>query len=267
MFSLFSNKDNKSEDYSDEDSSDESEIDGGLDYICELRNLTIYKADARVFLPSVQLWSFNRLLDPKRIKEIKTNILKGDIPLGTIKCCDFEGTKYLIDGQHRRKAALSALRENVNLNFEILVECYTVNSEREIVEIFRKINDIMPLQPSETPDTILVDVIDELCKIYTANGVCAIRHSNKTVYPYIIKGDLEKKLKPILSECNFTKEKLISEIERINRIYSIEAFKNPMWLNKKITNGTNNKLRKTGFYLGLDQKFLWIEELRRSNLS
>jgi len=206
-------------------------------------------------LLKIDLWAFNRPLDIKHVKEIKSQIIKTKYIHG-IFCIAYlinEKKYYIIDGQHRYTALKDIKKKH--LIKDVVVNIYTVEQEQDIVQLFKDINNTKPLSPKETPNLVIVSALEKLETDYPE----AIKNGDKTVYPYLLKKDIHERLKQIDINCDANELYLC--IKRINKLYSKTKITEIPNVRSKITVNTVKKTKTSNFYLGLDEKWSWIEQV------
>jgi len=248
-------------------------------------NTKIYDSDDDVYIPKYDIlwtrgnntfatikindfiripcWAYNRHLDYLRVKQLEKGILESQYVHGIFTIARKEDKMYIIDGQHRHRALQNLYENKDNISvadIPIIISIYDLNNDAEIVELFKKVNNTKPLDPKETPDAVIINVVNELGKQYPK----AIHFDrNKTVYPYILAKELQEKIRTINIE-NITTDMLLKEIRKLNFKWStISPTKIPN-VKTPLTQGAVNKARTSGFYLGLDTKFSWVEALEEN---
>ena len=205
----------------------------------------------------VPCWAFNRPLDRKRVRELRTEILKTKCVYGVFIIARCNEEDYLIDGQHRQQALVESWGKDCNLDIPILVLIYQVDDEADMIELFKKVNNTKPLDPKETPNSTMMTTVKRLGEDYKD----AIRFDkNKTVYPYVLAKTLQERLRSINLD-DVTSDMLYTAIRKINKKYSNIRIKSIPNVRQRLTKATVAKAIRSGFYLGLDEKWSWIEEL------
>jgi hypothetical protein len=228
-----------------------------VDPLYENETVIVAKMTAAEFI-NVPCWAYNRPLDTKRVIELKNNIMSSGNIYGVFTLVSQEKQLYIIDGQHRHQALIKAIDKNpAHLDITVICVIYNVVEDADIVELFKKVNNTKPLDPKETPNAVIMTAIKELSKLYP-NAIHFDK--NKTVYPYVLAKDLQEQLKTINLN-NISSLDLVKIIKRLNNKYSHLSIKSIPNVRSNITVGAVNKARQTGFYLGIDEKWSWIEEL------
>lgn len=195
---------------------------------------------------------------------MRKEILKTGHPFGVFTLVELDDEYYLIDGQHRQVALSRAIKKEPELvDCPIIVMSFRVESDVEAVELFRKVNNTRPLEPRDTPNTIIVTVIDKLSKHFKR---AIKKDQTRTCYPYIVADELHKKLREIELE-GVTPEKLYKAILALNSEYrkkasadgirAIPGIRGAQTLKKQSV----EKAKQSGFYLGLDEKWFWLQDL------
>jgi hypothetical protein len=228
--------------------------------ICYAKDNIIYgTCNVIDFINNIECWAYNRSLDKKRVSELKQGILKTRTVHGLFTIAFMDNNYYLIDGQHRREAICQVIDKDDSITPTLLVAIYQVSSDDELIALFKAVNNSKPLSPKETPSSISIACVKMLSNDYKQ----AIRSKiSKTIYPYVLAGDLQKHLERIILD-NTTPKQLYTEVRKMNNIYLTLVQKN-----KKIPNMRKGvkcsilKAERSGFYLGLDEKWSWIERLQ-----
>ncbi len=236
-----------------------SESDDGMDVevLYVYGNSTFGKMTVEEFI-NVPCWAFNRILDKKRVQELCKGILDSKCVHGVFTIACHESKNYLIDGQHRQQALIKAVeKDGTCLDFPIMVMIYNVENEAEIVDLFKKVNNTKPLTPKETPDSVVMTTVNRLGKDYPE---AIYFDKNKTVYPYVLAKDLQERIRNICLD-DITSDKLFTAVRKLNTQYAKKSVKSIPNVRNRLTKGAVDKAKKSGFYLGLDEKWSWIEKL------
>lgn len=245
----------------EEQSADEEDgIFSALDVLHSDDHFTIGKMDLPNFLHYVENWAFNRPLKPRRVRELKAEIrAAGGRSLGFYTAAKLGNKCYLVNGQHRREALIELFSANNDFNTTLFIELYPVNSEEEIVQLFRKVNNTEPLDPRETPNVVVMDAVRALTSEYTR----AIKDTgDRTVYPYITAKNLAERIKPLIRETT-TSAQIVSLVNRLNARYSrldLTAIPNAR---VSLSETTKTKVKQSRFYLGLDQQWSWLLDFEK----
>ena len=227
----------------------------------EYKNVMLATMDIDDFI-NIPCWAYNRKLDKKRVKELCNGILAtgGVCGVFTIVYQNFE--YYLIDGQHRQQALIKAIEEDTIseesiVNMPIMALIYNVKTDYEIVQLFTKVNNTKPLTPKDTPDSMIISVVNKLGEDYKG----AIHFDkNRTTYPYILAKDLQERVRSICLD-DVSNNKLYTSIRKLNRTYYKLPIRKIPNIRSKLSKAAVKKAVSSGFYLGLDEKWSWIEEL------
>lgn len=223
--------------------------------ITEYHNCCLVKMSLNTFFSNTSCWAYNRELDNERVLLIKNAILKNEFLPSTFTLVDYNDNIWLVDGQHRKEALDQITRENPDFEYDIVAIVHTASSEKEIINIFRKVNDTKALSPQDVPNDILVQVMEQLSERFP-KGIK--KTSGKVYYPNINYTELKKKLAPIITN-NTDPNDFVLKIRKINRQYG----KMPLIPNikKKIGKQSMQKARDNCFWLGLDTEWSWINNL------
>lgn len=182
---------------------------------------------------------------------------------------------YMIDGQHRYTVIKEYLQKHPKFDMFIQVNVFEVQGEGQIPEIFHNINNSRQLLQNETVDEKFVRLIEMLEKTFPK----CFKMSASSRIPYQSKLKLQKFMKKHLSN-KIANDRLYQEIIKYNDEYKnhlLEAtytdkikakyqkYSKLPRLNRKQKhndflklNGKYAKAEKTGFYLGLFEKFAWV---------
>lgn len=146
----------------------------------------IVKLTAKELIQEADTWIYNRKINQQKVEELKEEIKNNTnniTPIWNISLIyDKYGStddcpKYLkiVDGQHRYKAIYDLLFNcEINEDYEIYANCYVIkhceNKNKHIAtELFKKINNNMPLNIEDIPDTRVQDIIDKIIEDNTLN--------------------------------------------------------------------------------------------------
>lgn len=263
MFSFFK-KDNEEEnteisEESIDDEYDDSDEEKEITYDNKIilnENRYIITTDIINFLEQFVIWSCNRPVDESHVSKLSKKILKDNLKsVFTVATCK-KDKYYIIDGQHRYFALQYLKENNEEFNTKVVVDINIVDKEEDIISLFKIVNKSKPLTPQETPSIILYKTVDEIYKEFSL----AIKDTNKTIYPYITKKQLSDLLSPLIKETMKEPKVYIEHIKKINSVYSRKNI-NDIPNVKKSTGKYGEKAKKSMFYLGLDQKHSWVQEL------
>lgn len=162
----------------------DAEEDFGPIKLC-LQNKIVYKYDdfkciavlkAKEFVRDTRPWIYNRKLNPDNITELKAKYLLYDkvySPLWNISIIYDETSDdivklYILDGQHRREVLKELLQEGkIDKDVDITCTIYNINdcqgaNKNIATELFKKINNNLPLDLKDIPDTFVQDVVDRI---------------------------------------------------------------------------------------------------------
>lgn len=162
----------------------DAEEDFGPIKIC-LKNKIVYKYDdfkciavlkANELVRDTRPWIYNRKLNPDNITELKAKYLLYDkvySPLWNISIIYDETSEdivklYILDGQHRRIVLKELLQEGkIDADIDITCTIYNIRdcqgtNKNIATELFKKINNNLPLDLKDIPDTFVQDVVDRI---------------------------------------------------------------------------------------------------------
>jgi hypothetical protein len=224
------------------------------------------------FLNYFQKWSFNRQVDKKRVECIflsmeKNYLEKGSLPSSGIITACLDGSNYIriIDGQHRCEA-YKLFTQKHNLNFSFPVDIYKYENDNKMLEVFNIINNIKLVEPDFLNIQIQEKVQEIAEKINKKFKTKVIKDRNKKTNtqvrrPYLDKPNfvqnlIKKKGNLLL---NTDTEYIVKTILEINN--GIGNLDRKYRADKYIDSNIHLNSEKMGFYLGLDKKLSWIENL------
>jgi hypothetical protein len=215
----------------------------------------IITTNLKKFLQQFVIWSCNRPVDQSHIDKL-TSLIKKEGLKGIFTVATFNNNRYyIIDGQHRYYSLQNLYNENFEFYDKIIVDINIVKDEEEIVELFKTVNKSKPLTPRETPCVVLLKTVNEMERLHPRG----IKDNNRTIYPYITKKQLSDILLPVVNENPRDYKTYIEFLERLNNYFSNRE----NIRNAKLNNGKFlEKANSSGFYLGIDTRFSWIEDLK-----
>lgn len=167
----------------------------------DFKSIVVIKAED--FVRDTRPWIYNRKLDDDNIAELKKKYLLYDkvySPLWNISIIydelSEERTKlYILDGQHRREVLKQLLQEgNIDKNMDIICTIYNIkdcqgDNKKIATELFKKINNNLPLNLKDIPDTFVQDVVDRIISDKVLNPNKSIKTIEK---PNIDKKNKDK---------------------------------------------------------------------------
>lgn len=206
----------------------------------------------------IPCWAFNRKLDHARVIELRKAIRESGFVQGSSSIARCDDRYYIVDGQHRQAAIKQLIGKTLDADQELALIIYDVDDDEEIIDLFVKVNNTKPLDPKDTPNSIIIKVVKKLGADFKT---AIVFDKVRTVYPYILAKELQERLSNINLD-GISEKRLYTEIRNLNRLYENRCKKD----NINIPNMRNNKksiekARSTGFYLGLNEKWSWIEAL------
>ena len=140
----------------------------------DFKSVAVLKAED--FVRDTRPWVYNRSLNDENVADLKAKYLLYDkvySPLWNISIIYDELSKdivklYILDGQHRREVLRQLLQEGkVDKKMDIVCTIYNIKdcqgSNKNIsTELFKKINNNLPLNLKDIPDTFVQDVVDRI---------------------------------------------------------------------------------------------------------
>ena len=273
MLSIFPSYYNKKESSDDEEKKEESSESSDDEYSSDdeegnyfLRHMIyedgykkLFKTDARDFVPEIKLWAQQRPINKKHIekleKEVKLNKhFKGNMKL----LLDKNNNCRLIDGQHRYYALKNIMEKDSKFNINIILEVYeTDNIESDnSIKIFKDVNNCLNIKISDLPNIKASSVLNSLCLEFPDMFVDVKAGCKKVNRPRINKKILYEKIKEYFVDTKYNDKNLLDQILEKNRAYGLRG---------RTSFGVSDKMyetcKKSGFYLGLDKYFNWINYL------
>lgn len=157
----------------------------------------------------------------------------------------------LIDGQHRLEAIRKIIK-TFDKSYSISVEMKLVRREtdQDVIDLYKKINTSLPFNPSDLPSPPIIELIEEMIKVYGSECIRAKRKSGCYMDSRVLqKKLLESKILDILDW-----KTLFKLIKRKNLEY------------RKDNKGKNDKADKKEFWLGFDDNYSWLYQIKHDNL-
>lgn len=223
-------------------------------------------------LLTLPIWKGNRILDKEHVAKLKTavgaNIQKLDSGYRIVKydevSTDNEWVEqsYIIDGQHR----ITVLREFFSTafcppEFDVVVVERKVGSELEAIQYFNELNTVKPQSWNTDPNLIVNLYIAALEKRFNVKKKQLIR-KGVVHRPYLSSDKLRVKLQS-LSGLKFDTETINGFVERV-AVHNL-ALKNQYQVGLALGKCQDEKFIQKAdtleFYLALDQKLKWVEDL------
>lgn len=218
----------------------------------------------------IPIWKGNRILDKDHVLKIKNavglNIKSLDHGYRIIKyneiSTDNEPVEqsYIIDGQHR----LSVIRDHFSAgyqdDFEVLVTERQVASELDAIEYFNELNMVKPQSWTTDPNLISNLYIVALEKKFNTKKIQLIRKGN-TKRPYLSSDKLREKLCSISASLKTNTDFINKFAERAIGYNTTLKTQYASNLKKEYEEKFSEKAASIGFFLGLDPKLKWVDEL------
>jgi len=230
----------------------------------------VYLASARTICNRIPIWHLQRPTNLTRIDEIIKHKRETHAFPGVVSIFDYEllqGPSLekpqktgIFDGQHRVLAINQLLKETPNIDMEILIEVYPVESEEQIKSLFLELNKAEMVQEIDLPNRIAPQkkiIVDEACS--------SIRQQNPTMFgnercrpPNIHEQTLRNDLfqSGVLEIGNIQdSESLVELIEKCNEI--LAELPDSEWSIQLQRNLP--KAKRSSFFLGLTKS--WIHDI------
>lgn len=242
-------------------------IDYGLKLVIKHSpNHITHKIKIRKFLKlHMKRWKFNRPKSIERVQEIAQSLLHKREPVSYLFYCTYsKDTQFeIIDGIHRYYAlkSLAEILEDVEMNswfYEsyLLIETKTHHTQGQLIDWFQSINNSIPVSDLylKADDDEKKEIIEEVVKTYYDKYKIHFKGSKPN-----IPNTSTEKFTELLSyiydtfDVSFENKRMIINIlEDINNY--IQSSSNIKRLNKKISDASLDKCKRTGLYLFLVTK-------------
>jgi hypothetical protein len=187
----------------------------------------------------------------------------------------------ILDGQHRREAIKQYIETN-DKSWDcphcVWICVYKYNNAEthhtaQVLELFKKINNNRIFNPSELPDTFIIDLVKEICEIPHFKKQKAIGtnvQTNSCHSPCIHKKELNTLFtnnKDEIKTTNLTLKQLIENIQKINHRLSMKSFDELYVPSQRNTEKVRyQKAVSKGFFLNLKNSKcipeVWIKFIR-----
>jgi hypothetical protein len=274
MFSFFNNNKVEEEEQEQEQDNEEDSLDEKTDHhpFLTKKNLIfkdkfkeIYACDTQDFIPNITMFSGQRPVNDEHVESLMNTLQNGKDFWGTMKVVkDTNDEIRLIDGQHRFHAYRKSMENDPIFQRNLIIEVYNtddIGSEKTI-EIFKEVNNCRNLDYIPTVDEM--NVTHKIQQRFPDMIIETKEIKKRVNRPRISKQELHIQIKRMISSI---KEKKTTNEININEIADAIFNKNNEYRMKprnfypKISNNTYDKSKKSGFYIGLSDKFQWIDEI------
>lgn len=236
---------------------------------------SILKSMSAKELLSIPIWKGNRILDTAHASKIKaaigSEIQKLDSGYRIVKYREpatdgrLVEQAYIIDGQHRLSVLRDFFNETVcSPDFKVVVVEKEVSCELDAIQYFNEINTVKPQCWTADPNLITNLYIAALEKKFNVKRTQLIR-KGAAHRPYLSSDKLREKIQ------NFSNLKFDSA--SINRfaekalVYNTKQ-KTQSEIEMALQADTKDYMKKAvalGFFLALDPKLKWVDELLRED--
>jgi len=246
------------------DTDEESEADESVNILGQSLyfdgNVEYFLSHARDFILNVLPWSCQRGLNEDHVNSLVESIKRRKTIIGTFKVIrNIDGEIRCIDGQHRTEALKKIMENDAKFNCSILVEVYDVEDfeSEEANEYFKDANCVLNMVNCN-PNTIVQSVLKKLDVEYPGMFVDK-KEGQRCNRPYIKRKNFVLQMNKFVM--NYDEDVIVECIKRLNN-------KIGMWSNDvrdkkvgKFRPTTLDKVKKSGFYIGLYSDFKWVDEL------
>lgn len=190
--------------------------------------------------------------------------------LQSITCVDYNNKRYILDGQHRIEAFKVLQNEGFELNFNLPIVVYNVDSVEEMKTYYIRINQNNPINPLEISQEWF-SYGKTYCSWLLTEYKDYIKNTEKTCNcPFINLRELMLyiKNKAVFERCNehhikidtlIYKTKELNDYLHIHKV-KISKFQINNEIPKKLEKCYQKNQEKT-FYLGIWRQYEWIEIL------
>lgn len=218
-----------------------------------------YYSDARDFVPNMITWSSQRNLNLSHIQSLVDSLKKLPHFMGTFKIVrDEDGIVRLIDGQHRFHALKTIMENDSKFNCDLILELYETDKidSESTIQLFRNANTVLNIESKDMPDLMSHRLVERMCGRYP-KMIIESEIDKRVNRPRMNKRELYLKLKEFLTETILDEEDIYKQIVDINNVYGMRKRE----LFKKITDLMYLKAKQSGFYIGLDSNFEWVNKI------
>jgi len=223
-------------------------------------------------LLAIPIWKGNRILDMEHAAKLKgsvgSNVQSLDSGYKIVKYNE-ETTggelveqSYIIDGQHRSYVLREILDEMLcPPNFPVIVTERKVETELEAIEYFNQLNTVKPQSWDADPNLIINLYIAALERKFNVNKKRLIRQG-VAHRPFLSTDKLRAKLQKIKG-LKFGATDIQNFVERVvaHNLIMKTQYQVKMALDKCDDEKFIQKADTLEFYLALDPKLKWIDEL------
>lgn len=228
---------------------------------------------------------FNRKINDNKVNELYYILTNNEyiLPWTCHSLYDIKNNKkQILDGQHRYEAInkYRDIYKNINNNLFIYMWEYdiddinNINSNKYVLELFKKLNNNSPLNDDDIPKNKIVEVLFKLKQNITLKNGIGIDDKFKSCHSPKIH---EKELFELLNKHEYlfkslSVDEIINNIiiinEKLKNLTPIELYKNKSFLSlkeKKIL----EKANIYNFYLGIKDSYyppsFWIKYINNYN--
>lgn len=280
MFSYFSKNEYQAVEVKDDEVKDEYESaddeseDEDEDEECEPEDVVLQNemgkvGDATFFNTSardlihIPIWTYQRCLNAEHVENLVENFKADRRVIGTTKALrNPEGKLRIVDGQHRIAAWIKIMEHDPKWNIEVPLEVYDIDSFDSSLgrDIFKHANNVKSLDVNDFPDEVTGRLMTKF-KLKWPDMLRRVSEGKRVNRPRIDSRKLCEKLKEYLVHCKMTEEKLWDDIINSNIKMGLRTHKN-----LKCSARVLDKARLSGFYLGLDTTFSWLDKIIKTEL-
>ena len=246
------------------DTDEESEADESVNILGQSLyfdgNVEYFLSPARDFILNVLPWSCQRGLNEDHVNSLVESIKRRKTIIGTFKVIrNQEQEIRCIDGQHRTEALKKIMENDAKFNCSILVEVYEVEGfeSEEANEYFKDANCVLNMVNCN-PNTIVQSVLKKLDVEYPGMFVDK-KEGQRCNRPYIKRKNFVLQMNKFVM--NYDEDVIVECIKRLNNkigMWSIDVRDKKVG---KFRPTTLDKVKKSGFYIGLYSDFKWVDEL------
>ena len=221
-------------------------------------------------LCSIPIWKGNRVLDPAHVEALRravgSDVATLDSGYKVIRYEEEEGKgvfvkhSYVVDGQHRLRVLQDAFTVlGPEVDFIVTVTEREVASEEEAILYFNQINHAKPISYTEDDTMVANRYLSTLLRVF--GGPMKLIRQGATRRPYLSADKLREQIIKHLSIIRtYSVEEFAQFVQMVNeRLVAELREKEPADLNR---NAIARKMQELHFALALDEKFMWLRNMR-----
>lgn len=213
---------------------------------CECFNTTSDK------LLKIPIWNYQRELNEDHLEKLTNEIFKTTTILTPFIAIYVKttGEIVIVDGQHRIEA-IKRIIKSLDKNFSIPIELKLVrrDTDTDIIDLYKKLNTSLGFKESDLPTEPVIILINDLISLYGAECIRGKRKSGCYMDSRVLQKKLTETNILLKYDCRELFNKICIKNKELKEKYS----------------GQNDKADKLSFWLGLDEKFQWLYDIKYDN--